>query len=289
MAERRKRGRTGLQTLEVQTMDEGEEAPTPKKEDVIKTRPIKKKGATVRGRNTMSMTPSFEDFVKWTKNNGVAGLGQLFRNKLALSQPAMKPAPSFEANMDKNRFPDVICLEATRVKLEKENPTDTDYIHANYVKFPGYDRRYSCTQGPLQHTVEDFWRMVWQEKSPIVVNLTSCCKQEKGQSEPKGLCWQYWPLAVGNPMQCGRFSVMTKKVDEDLKLSIYVIEVLPEGCSNSHVLRLIHATEWPDKGVMRTRYILKLIKQIYLADTLAPKEPIIIHCGAGIGRTGSLF
>lgn len=266
------------------------------------------KGRTEKLMFTSNTNAAVMAFVKYVQQYGINGLVKRFNEELVHKCFPSKPAPLFEANKikNKNRYKDVICLEETRVKLAKELPADGDYIHANYVKFPEYDRTYICTQGPLENTAEDFWRMVWQEKSPIVVNLTRCCeevdennkkddkdkKKEKKEEKDKvktmiEKCFQYWPRDDNQPLQIGRFSILAKKVDKDDKLTIYVLEVLPEGCSNSHVLRLIHITSWFDGKITKPRHVLKLIKKIYIADTLAT-EPIIIHCSAGIGRTGTM-
>lgn len=163
---------------------------------------------------------------------GVDGLGAMFRDTLFKERPPTKPMPSFEANMDKNRYQDVFCIEETRVKLVKENPNETDYIHANHVRFPDHDRKYIATQAPLDNTVVDFWRMIVQESSPVIVNLTLCCEEEKNK------CSQYWPMNDGEYKTFGKFTISLKKKESEDKgrLTIYVLEVLAEGCSEVYYL-----------------------------------------------------
>lgn len=223
---------------------------------------------------------SATEFVKWAHGLGVDGLNTYWQTEMANKNPPMGSAPSFEANRDKNRYNDVICLEETRVKLDREMPTDGDYIHANYVKFPGYDRVYICAQGPLDNTAEDFWRMVWKERTPIIVNLTNCC-ETNAQGEKKNKCAKYWSPKEGESLQLGRFNVLTKKKeasDAKGRLDVYIVEVLPTGCSDSLIVRLIHSGVWPDGGVIgKPRLVLKIIKQIYNADTIATGS-ILVHC-----------
>ncbi|PIO70477.1 Protein-tyrosine phosphatase [Teladorsagia circumcincta] len=80
----------------------------------------------------------------------------------------------FKRNVPKNRYEDVICVDSTRVVLKERGPDD-DYIHASWMDMPD-GQKYICTQGPLQETVEDFWHMVFTEKSNVVVML--CCLRE---------------------------------------------------------------------------------------------------------------
>ncbi|KHJ88348.1 Protein-tyrosine phosphatase [Oesophagostomum dentatum] len=109
---------------------------------------------------------------------GVEGLRKQFREQLAAYRaPDDKYRfTAFEANPDKNRYLDVVCLDETRVKLTLDVPPCTDYIHANWVKFEGHDKVFIATQAPLDNTIEDFWRMVFQEGCPNVVNLTKVRK-----------------------------------------------------------------------------------------------------------------
>ncbi|VDO08360.1 unnamed protein product [Haemonchus placei] len=162
---------------------------------------------------------------------------------------------AFEANPDKNRYLDVVCLDETRVKLTLDVPPSTDYIHANWIKFEGHDKVFIATQAPLDNTIEDFWRMVFQEGCPHIVNLT---KLQKSQVESEG------------------------------RFLIYTVEVLPEGCSNSNIVKVLHMTSWPDRGLpMSGRHVLRLIRQVN-GDKL-DNGPIVMHCSAGIGRTGAVI
>ncbi|KIH50116.1 Protein-tyrosine phosphatase [Ancylostoma duodenale] len=106
--------------------------------------------------------------------SGVEGLRKQFKEGLAAYRaPEDKyKFTAFEAHPDKNRYLDVVCLDETRVRLTLNVPPSTDYIHANWVKFEGHDKVFIATQSPLDNTIEDFWRMVFQEGCPHIVNLT---------------------------------------------------------------------------------------------------------------------
>ncbi|PIO60006.1 hypothetical protein TELCIR_18514, partial [Teladorsagia circumcincta] len=100
------------------------------------------------------------------------GLKQEYKNLLASSKSPLQKTEAFRENAQRNRYPDIVCWDATRVQLTHDVPPATDYIHANWVKFDNFDRVYILTQAPLQNTIGDFWRMVLQCQSPSIVNLT---------------------------------------------------------------------------------------------------------------------
>ncbi|EPB65897.1 Protein-tyrosine phosphatase, partial [Ancylostoma ceylanicum] len=78
---------------------------------------------------------------------------------------------------------------------------------------------------------------------------------------------QYWPLDAGQYQTFGKMFVNTKKVESEGKFLIYTVEVLPEGCSNSNIVKVLHMTSWPDRGLpMSGRHVLRLIRQVSLVD-----------------------
>ncbi|VDL77426.1 unnamed protein product [Nippostrongylus brasiliensis] len=110
------------------------------------------------------------------KDKGVEGIRKQFHEIAAYHAPdAMYKYTAFAANPAKNRYNDVVCLDRTRVILRQDVPPLSGYIHANWVKFEKHDKEFIATQGPLEDTVGDFWRMVLQEQCPSIVNLTKVC------------------------------------------------------------------------------------------------------------------
>ncbi|VDM78283.1 unnamed protein product [Strongylus vulgaris] len=107
----------------------------------------------------------------------------------------------------KNRYSDVVCTDSTRVKLKLGEKEHGDYIHANIVKSPLLTTKFICTQGPLQSTIHDFWRMIFQERIENILMLCKPCEDGR----PK--CSVYWPEAVG---KCDVLpTVQVKNVGED--------------------------------------------------------------------------
>uniref|UniRef100_A0A1I7Y623 Protein-tyrosine-phosphatase n=1 Tax=Steinernema glaseri TaxID=37863 RepID=A0A1I7Y623_9BILA len=192
--------------------------------------------------------------------------------------------PNFEytmctANAARNRYKNVVCLDASRVVLTLNVPPETDYIHANWVKLENVDKTFIATQGPLDTTISDFWRMVHQEGVTTIFML--CKVEESGEAK----CAQYWPIEQGSYQTYGCMFVNNKKVESpDSRWKSYTLEVLPEGCSNSTVTKLHQMLDWPCKGVPTSGMsVLRLLKSI------TPGGPCLVHCSAGIGRTGTII
>ncbi|VDL67914.1 unnamed protein product [Nippostrongylus brasiliensis] len=104
-----------------------------------------------------------------------------------------RPKTAWEANMEKNRYREVFCIDATRVVLNWP-PGMSDYINANWVDSVDKQKKFICTQAPTNKTLDDFWRMIWQEKCKSIVmlcNIMECGKQK---------CEQYWPLTADSPV-----------------------------------------------------------------------------------------
>ncbi|VDK87544.1 unnamed protein product [Litomosoides sigmodontis] len=156
---------------------------------------------------------------------------------------------TFDRNPAKNRYTDVMCLDKTRVIL-RDRPRNNDYIHANWVHLAA-NRRYICTQGPLEETIEDFWWMIFKEEVQAIVML--CDFIEDGEAK----CAEYYPLTTG------------EKVKDDTR-------------------RVYHYrwSNWPDRSSPRSG--APLVALIAKLKVLQEKGPVTVHCSAGIGRTGTL-
>uniref|UniRef100_A0AC34QTU4 Protein-tyrosine phosphatase n=1 Tax=Panagrolaimus sp. JU765 TaxID=591449 RepID=A0AC34QTU4_9BILA len=222
---------------------------------------------------------AFADFVKTTLEKGVDGLRKEFAELKTYTALEFK-YDHFNANVTtgKNRYRDVVCLDATRVVLNLNVPPEGDYIHANWVKMEGLERSYIATQGPLELTAGDFWRLVFQENATSVLMLCRVLEDNK----PK--CFQYFPQEQGSYKNYGCMFVNNKKVEQnDDKVTTYTLEILPDGCSNSNIVKLIHFDQWPDRGVPeKPMPILRTMR-------LVPNGVCVLHCSAGIGRTGSVI
>ncbi|XP_010221947.1 PREDICTED: tyrosine-protein phosphatase non-receptor type 9 [Tinamus guttatus] len=199
-------------------------------------------------------------------------------------------------NQEKNRYGDVPCLDQTRVKLAKpySRPELTDYINASFMD--GYKQRnaYIGTQGPLENTYGDFWRMVWEQNVLVIVMTTRL--EEGGRRK----CGQYWPLEKDFQVRYGALTITNLGVEN---LNHYKKTVLELHSSESRERRLVSHFQylsWPDYGVPSSAAtlidFLGAVKQQQrvAASALGPRfkghpggPPVVVHCSAGIGRTGT--
>nr|CDJ85460.1 Protein-tyrosine phosphatase domain containing protein [Haemonchus contortus] len=253
----------------------GEKSPIPKKI----TSQEKVSGANI----SPNVEKGIDYYVDQVLEMGVEGIVKQYREIASYRAPdAIYKYTAFTANPTRNRYQDIVCLDKTRVVLKYDVPPSTDYIHANWVRFDRHDRTFIATQGPLDNTISDFWRMIFQEQCPSIVNLTKFVEQEKIK------CSLYWPAEAGKFTTYGKIFVNTKKVESEDKFTIYTIELVPEGCSDSHIVKLIHMTTWPDQGVPQSgRHVLRLLRKV-----VADKQdcgPVVMHCSAGVGRTGCII
>lgn len=192
-------------------------------------------------------------------------------------------------NRPKNRFKNVLPFDHNRVVLEEPEANGNSYINANYVsgEFPNSKNHYIATQGCLPATVHDFWVMVWQQKCPVIVMITN--EIERGRTK----CSKYWP-EMG---ESGLYGKIRVTVLEETKLPNYMLRYfLMDNVGGGQGSRCVYQYQfqtWPDHGVppdpsgiLKFRdEINKKVKEC--KETSPDCGPIIVHCSAGIGRTGT--
>ncbi|KAI8434402.1 hypothetical protein MSG28_012440 [Choristoneura fumiferana] len=204
------------------------------------------------------------------------------------------------ANLAKNRYTDVLCFDHSRVLLSRADPEDpaSDYINANYVD--GYKQKnaFICTQGPLPKTFGDFWRMVWEQGTLVVVMTTRTV--ERGRVK----CGQYFPATRDARQVHGGFAVTAEGVEQEEDYT--VSHLLLTDLRTEQTRRIWHGqyTRWPDYGVPGgggAAPVLRFLQAVRRAQQRARQElgdawaghsrgpPIVVHCSAGIGRTGTFL
>uniref|UniRef100_A0A8D2DLR5 protein-tyrosine-phosphatase n=1 Tax=Sciurus vulgaris TaxID=55149 RepID=A0A8D2DLR5_SCIVU len=179
----------------------------------------------------------------------------------------------------KNRYKTILPNPHSRVCLRPKNVTDSlsTYINANYIRgYSGKEKAFIATQGPMINTVNDFWQMVWQEDSPVIVMITKL--KEKNEK-----CVLYWPEKRGI---YGKVEVLVISVNECENYTIRNL-VLKQG-SHTQLVKHYWYTSWPDhKTPDSAQPLLQLMLDVE-EDRLASegRGPVVVHCSAGIGRTG---
>ncbi|XP_050394770.1 receptor-type tyrosine-protein phosphatase S isoform X2 [Patella vulgata] len=194
-----------------------------------------------------------------------------------------------EENTLKNRYINIHPFDHTRVCLPiKDEDVNSDYINANYI--PGYSssKEYIATQGPLPDTINDFWRMIWHEKVSIIVMLTSL---KEGHTIK---CEQYWPDEVDEVMEYGQYTVekiseVTKKTHTCSTLKICCNEDSQNNKKTEcRTVKHFHYLQWKDKSAALERSdILQFIRTVRQNIKSNDTSPVVVHCSAGVGRTGT--
>ena len=213
-----------------------------------------------------------------------------------------------KSNEGKNRFLDIKPYDESRVVLENNiwmNGENCDYINANFIQGYSHKKKFIATQGPLKSTLGDFWHMVWQYRIHAIIMLTNLI--EKGMER----CAQYWPEQYNVPhrygdievtmRECVKIGDYIKRVFEVKSLSLNHAStsiVSPNGTIRNSSTKEAHNKilivtqyfypEWPDRDTPTTdaMSLLHLVRDVN-KNHPSHQYPIIVHCSAGVGRTGT--
>ncbi|XP_056002949.1 receptor-type tyrosine-protein phosphatase epsilon-like [Ostrea edulis] len=183
-------------------------------------------------------------------------------------------------NVPRNRFKTTFPYDHSRVILKGDNGTSSDYINANYINGTDEENEYIASQGPKQTTLVDFWAMIWQDNVSQIVMLTNLKEGVKRK------CTQYWP----EEMKTRAFGQFVVKSVEEKKYAFYVIRKLSlshKELKKSRVVTQYHYTSWPDHGTPDPLCLVVFHDHVTRRKPNQNKTPIVVHCSAGIGRTGT--
>ncbi|CAL1577606.1 unnamed protein product [Knipowitschia caucasica] len=187
------------------------------------------------------------------------------------------------ANMKKNRVLQIIPYDFNRVILSvKRGQEFTDYINASFID--GYRQKdyFIATQGPLSHTVEDFWRMVWEWRCHSIVMLTELKEREQEK------CYQYWPSEGSKTFGDYTVELTADTLCDTFSLKDLVVTYKTE--KQSQHVRHFHFHGWPEIGIpAEGRGMIDIIAAVQRQQQQSGNHPIIVHCSAGAGRTGTFI
>ncbi|CEF70958.1 FI18312p1 [Strongyloides ratti] len=178
----------------------------------------------------------------------------------------------------KNRYLNIGAYESTRIKLNGNGTSD--YINANYIDSCDKRKAYIATQAPLPNTFSDFWSMIWQEKCNVIVCITKMI--EKGRRK----CDQYWPSEIKRQENIGNFTIVMINEIINGYFTHRILTLKSNKChSPERIIHHLQFTAWPDHGVPDN--VFPLLSFMNYVSTFESNEPLVVHCSAGVGRSGS--
>ncbi|KAN0025631.1 hypothetical protein ACTFIU_008511 [Dictyostelium citrinum] len=222
------------------------------------------------------------------------------KEEFRLLEESVGPSETSEGdkkhNTSKNRYTNILPVNHTRVQLKKiQDKEGSDYINANYID-GAYPKQFICTQGPLPNTIADFWRMVWENRCRIIVMLS----RESENCRIK--CDRYWPEQIGGEQFSiygngnevfGTYSVELVEVIQDTEREIITRNIRLTFEGETRDITQYQYEGWPDHNIpdhtQPFRHLLHSItdRQNQIIPSSDRDVPIIVHCSAGVGRTGT--
>ncbi|KAJ8279114.1 hypothetical protein COCON_G00061800 [Conger conger] len=235
----------------------------------------------------MHIEPITAELLLDTYKSKIADEGRLFLAEFqsiprVYSKCSIKEARK-QCNQAKNRYVDILPYDFNRVQLSAvSGEAGSDYINASFIDGYKEAKKYIAAQGPKDETVVDFWRMIWEQQSSIIVMVTRC---EEGN---RNKCAQYWPSMERET-----------EIFQD-----FVVKITGEDCCPDYIIRHltiinkkeksaerevthIQFTSWPDHGVPGEPHLLLKLRRRVNAFKNFFSGPIVVHCSAGVGRTGT--
>lgn len=228
------------------------------------------------------MLDEFHDRVERMKKDSHLLFCEEFQLLRTYSPSKSHLAAELQANRTKNRYTNILAFDHSRVKLlPLDDEEGSDYINANYM--PGYQskREYIAAQGPLPGTKDDFWRMIWEQNVSVVVMVTQAVERGRIKSEI------YWPTGT-DPVYFGDLVVQLRS---ESNLSDYILRILDVQLGEQkREVKHFHFLKWPDFGCpANTSLLINFILTVRSYMPYTATGPTIIHCSAGVGRTGTFI
>ncbi|XP_071163526.1 receptor-type tyrosine-protein phosphatase alpha-like isoform X8 [Mytilus edulis] len=233
-----------------------------------------------KGSETAISINDLYDYVD--KGRGTKGPIEKEFEKLKKQHLKETKTASLTENISKNKYKNVFPYDETRVILDLQpGKAASDYINASFINGYGQVKKYIAAQGPLEPTINDFWRMIWQYDCGKIVMLTNVFELGKQK------CKQYWPDPETKTKKYGSIEIVL--IDEDVysDFTIRTLKIVKEN--HSKTVKQFHFTAWPDKDVPKYASSIVHFRHKVFSSKVSPKGPIIIHCSAGIGRTGTFI
>ncbi|XP_061677448.1 receptor-type tyrosine-protein phosphatase eta-like isoform X2 [Syngnathoides biaculeatus] len=246
----------------------------------------KKESSDIQIHSMRSAAVRVEDYeahYKKQKADSNCGFAEEFEELKLVGTCQSKASALIQENKVKNRYNNVLPYDSSRVKLSiiHGSPYD-DYINANYMLGYNSKKEFIAAQGPLPITVKDFWRMIWEKNVHTLVMLTRC--NEQGRIK----CEQYWHSSTKH------FEYIRVTTTSEIPLDDWTIrdfEIKNVKTAETRSVRQFHFIAWPDHGVPETTELLISFRHLVREhmDQYSTNSPTVVHCSAGVGRTGTFI
>ncbi|XP_065347405.1 receptor-type tyrosine-protein phosphatase eta-like isoform X2 [Cloeon dipterum] len=232
-----------------------------------------------------------EELLNIDENEETNELAEQFKQLALLSPPPPSTHPEnysaamIQYNKHKNRYINILPYDSTRVVLKQISPNDpeSDYINASYVKGFSGETEYIACQGPRADTAEDFWRMVFEKDVCVIAMVTHL--EEKGKEK----CHKYFP----DMRETIRYEMVAVKCVLQADFPVFTRRTFLVQETNGVLLKTVihlHFKEWPDFGCPETTdLLLNYTKNVREAANEHKGGLMLVHCSAGVGRTGTLI
>ncbi|XP_052219293.1 uncharacterized protein LOC127836657 [Dreissena polymorpha] len=186
-----------------------------------------------------------------------------------------------DVNLPKNRYRNMYPYDKNRVVLPAFDGEESDFINASFIDGYGKRKKYIAAQGPLERTIPDIWRMILAENIKAVAMVTNTIEEGKRK------CFQYWPEDTRNPCKHAHFNISLIEQENYADFVIRKLQCVHEKSKKVHTVHQCHFTAWPDTDVPDTALsLLQFWRKVHsFADTVT--SPLLVHCSAGVGRTGT--
>ncbi|XP_076334726.1 tyrosine-protein phosphatase non-receptor type 9-like [Tachypleus tridentatus] len=240
---------------------------------------------------------SLDEFVQHVQLKGRKGLYEEYAELKTKAPEGTFDAARLKSNQPKNRYSDVLCYDHSRVKIScLDGDPASDYVNANYID--GYKQKnaFISTQGPLPKTFPDFWQMIWEQEVLVIVMTTRTIERSRLK------CGQYWPKEEETSEDYGPFRVHNNGIDQYQDYTVTSLVITHTRTGLCREVSHMQYTSWPDYGVpLSALEILTFRDKVreqqaqslmslgshWHGHALGP--PIVVHCSAGIGRTGTFI
>ncbi|XP_072173215.1 uncharacterized protein [Diadema setosum] len=209
---------------------------------------------------------------------------------LPVDEPIPQTVASKPENKVKNRFKNIVTYDHSRVVLKTlEGDPHSDYYNASIVRNHKGEKMFIASQAPNTASIEDFWRMIWEQRVNVVVMVTNTIEAGKDR------CTVYWPEKMSSSVRFGQIDVTLRTIMDRSDSVHRVLDVRQVGGSEKLTVHQFHFLLWPDMGSPQQPTTLlsftRAVKQAHQKFKGGPggSSPILVHCSAGVGRTGTFI